>query len=60
MAMAAIARRRKLLSDNVIIALAEGSWEILDLSGSDVSDFGLSRVSKVCKFIRAVDIRYHV
>ncbi|KAF7141554.1 hypothetical protein RHSIM_Rhsim06G0217400 [Rhododendron simsii] len=56
MAMAAIARRRKLLSDNVIIALAEGSWEILDLSGSDVSDFGLSRVSKVCKFIRAVDI----
>lgn len=60
MAMAAIARRRKLLTDDVIIALAEGSWEILDLSGSDVSDFGLCRVLEVCKFIRAVDIRYRV
>ena len=58
MAMAAIARRRKLLNDNVIIALAESSWEILDLSGSDVSDFGLSKVAEMCKFIRAVDIRY--
>ncbi|GFZ04925.1 RNI-like superfamily protein [Actinidia rufa] len=56
MAMAAIARRRKLLNDNVIIALAESSWEILDLSGSDVSDFGLSKVAEMCKFIRAVDI----
>ncbi|XP_057461500.1 uncharacterized protein LOC130751810 isoform X2 [Actinidia eriantha] len=56
MAMAAIARRRKLLKDNVIIALSESSWEILDLSGSDVSDFGLSKVAEMCKFIRAVDI----
>lgn len=57
MAMAAIARRRKLLSDDVIISLADSSWEILDLSGSDVSDFGLSKVAEVCKFIQAVDIR---
>ncbi|KAA8526981.1 hypothetical protein F0562_008790 [Nyssa sinensis] len=56
MAMAAIARRRKLLNDEVIIALAESSWEILDLSGSDVSDFGLSKVAEICKFVRAVDI----
>ncbi|KAH7861594.1 hypothetical protein Vadar_028140 [Vaccinium darrowii] len=56
MAMAAIARRRKLLSDDVIISLADSSWEILDLSGSDVSDFGLSKVAEVCKFIQAVDI----
>ncbi|CAL5392833.1 unnamed protein product [Camellia sinensis] len=56
LAMAAIARRRKLLNDAVIISLAESSWEILDLSGSDVSDFGLSKVADTCKFIRAVDI----
>uniref|UniRef100_A0A5B7C6W1 RNI-like superfamily protein n=1 Tax=Davidia involucrata TaxID=16924 RepID=A0A5B7C6W1_DAVIN len=56
MAMAAIARRRKLLNDEVVIALAESSWEILDLSGSDVSDFGLSKVAEICKFLRAVDI----
>lgn len=57
MALAAIARRRKLLNDEVIIALAESSWEILDLSGSDVSDIGLSKVAEICKFLRAVDIR---
>lgn len=56
LAMAAIARRRKLLNDAVITSLAESSWEILDLSGSDVSDFGLSKVADMCKFIRAVDI----
>ncbi|XP_059664827.1 uncharacterized protein LOC132311111 [Cornus florida] len=58
MAMAAIARRRKLLDDDVIIALADSSWEILDLSGSDVSDFGLSEVAKICKSVRAVDISH--
>ncbi|KAE8704352.1 Detected protein of confused Function [Hibiscus syriacus] len=31
-ALAAIARRRKLLSDDAIISLADSSWEILDLS----------------------------
>ncbi|GKV38818.1 hypothetical protein SLEP1_g46687 [Rubroshorea leprosula] len=56
MAIAAIARRRKLLSDDVLISLADSSWGILDLSGSEVSDAGLSRVADVCKFLRAVDI----
>lgn len=60
MAMAAIARRRQLLNDDVIISLAEGSWEILDISGSDVSDFGLSKVAERCKVLRAVDIRYEL
>lgn len=57
MAMAAIARRRKLLNDEVIVSLADNSWEILDISGSDVSDFGLAKVAEMCKFLRAVDIR---
>ncbi|KAG9159997.1 hypothetical protein Leryth_005731 [Lithospermum erythrorhizon] len=54
--LAAIARRRKLLTDDVIIALVDSSWEILDISGSDVSDFGLSQVVKTCKSVRAADI----
>ena len=58
MAMAAIARRRRLLNDDVIISLADTSWEILDISGSDVSDFGLGKVVEICKSLRAVDIRY--
>ncbi|KAL0000814.1 hypothetical protein SO802_014595 [Lithocarpus litseifolius] len=57
MAMAAIARRRRLLNDDVIISLADTSWEILDISGSDVSDFGLEKVVEMCKSLRAVDIR---
>ncbi|MBA0550190.1 hypothetical protein Golob_021157 [Gossypium lobatum] len=52
-----IARRRKLLNDDVIISLADSSWEILDLSGSDVSNFGLAKVAEMCKSLRAVDIR---
>ena len=39
MAMAAVARRRKLLNNEVIVYLADNSWEILDNSSSDVSDF---------------------
>ena len=42
-----------------MIALAEGSWEILDISDSDVSDFGLSKLVEKCKYMRAVDIRYN-
>ncbi|KDP39135.1 hypothetical protein JCGZ_00892 [Jatropha curcas] len=56
MAIAAISRRRKLLNDDVIISLADSSWEILDLSGSDVTDSGLMKVAELCKFLRAVDI----
>uniref|UniRef100_A0A2P2JST6 RNI-like superfamily protein n=1 Tax=Rhizophora mucronata TaxID=61149 RepID=A0A2P2JST6_RHIMU len=58
MAIAAIAKRRKLLNDEVIISLADSSWEILDISGSDVTDSGLAKVAESCKFLRAVDIRY--
>ncbi|XVE50651.1 hypothetical protein DITRI_Ditri01bG0180600 [Diplodiscus trichospermus] len=54
--LAAIARRRKLLNDDIIISLADSSWEILDLSRSDVSDFGLAKVAEMCKSLRAVDI----
>ncbi|KAH1211447.1 hypothetical protein GmHk_14G039891 [Glycine max] len=55
-AVAAIARRRKLLNDDILIALADTSWEILDVSGSDVSDFGLIKAAEVCRFIKALDI----
>ncbi|CAJ1971408.1 unnamed protein product [Sphenostylis stenocarpa] len=55
-AVAAIARRRKLLNDDVVIALADTSWEILDVSGSDVSDSGLIKAAEVCRFIKALDI----
>ncbi|CAH8336984.1 unnamed protein product [Eruca vesicaria subsp. sativa] len=56
MSIAAIAKRRKLLDDDLIISLADTSWEILDVSGSDVSDSGLAKVSEMCKSLRAVDI----
>ncbi|PIA26931.1 hypothetical protein AQUCO_08500017v1 [Aquilegia coerulea] len=56
MAMMAIARRRKLLNDDVLISLSDNSWDILDVSGSDVSDFGLAKVVKMCDSLRAVDI----
>lgn len=40
------------------MSLADSSWEILDISGSDVSDFGLVKVAQMCKSLKAVDIRY--
>lgn len=58
MVLVAIARRRKLLKDDVIIALADECWEVLDLSSSDVSDFGLAKVAEICGSLRAIDIRY--
>lgn len=48
------------MNDNVIVALADSSWEILDLSDSEVSDFGLLQVVGTCKHLQAVDIRYCV
>lgn len=57
MAIAAIARRRKLLDDEVILSLADSTWEILDISYSDVSDSGLAKVAEICSQLRAVDIR---
>ncbi|KAG9454027.1 hypothetical protein H6P81_006931 [Aristolochia fimbriata] len=56
MALVAIARRRKLLNDQVLVTLAESSWEILDISGSDVTDLGLGKVVEMCKSLRAIDI----
>nr|XP_009402579.1 PREDICTED: uncharacterized protein LOC103986326 isoform X2 [Musa acuminata subsp. malaccensis] len=55
--LVAIARRRQLLNDDVLISLAEVSWKILDLSGSDVTDFGLRKVAEICIDLRAIDIR---
>ncbi|XP_020674611.1 uncharacterized protein LOC110093910 [Dendrobium catenatum] len=52
----AIARRRQLLNDDVLVALADNMWEILDISGSNVTDIGLSKVSQICTNLRAVDI----
>ncbi|URE06567.1 hypothetical protein MUK42_19215 [Musa troglodytarum] len=54
--LVAIARRRQLLNDDVLISLAEVSWKILDLSGSDVTDFGLKKVAEICIDLRAIDI----
>ncbi|XP_071725795.1 uncharacterized protein [Rutidosis leptorrhynchoides] len=56
MAMTAIARRRKLLNDDVIVALAESSWEVIDLSESEVSDIGLLKVIEICSHLRVIDI----
>lgn len=56
MALAAVARRRRLLDDNVIVPLADGSWEILDISGSNVTDVGLIKLAEICRSLRAVDI----
>lgn len=41
-----------------MMALAESSWDILDVSDSDVSDYGISVVAKRFKCLRAADIRY--
>ncbi|MQL68457.1 hypothetical protein Taro_000718, partial [Colocasia esculenta] len=57
MAIAAIARRRKLLDDDVLNALIDDAWDILDISGSDVTDLGLTRAAETCPSLRAVDIR---
>ncbi|KAL2245305.1 UNVERIFIED_CONTAM: hypothetical protein Sindi_2798700 [Sesamum indicum] len=54
--LVAIARRRKLLNDDIVIALADSSWEILDISGSDVSDSGLCHIVNICQNLRVVDI----
>ncbi|CAM6116573.1 unnamed protein product [Calypogeia fissa] len=52
----AIARRRGLLSDQLLVALADESWEILDVSGSDVTDASMQRVAELCPRLQAVDI----
>ena len=57
MSLLAIARRRGLLTDEVLLALADETWEMLDLSGSKVTDLGLKNVSEKCYGLKAVDIR---
>lgn len=57
LAIMSIARRRRLLNDDVLTSLADSSWELLDISGSDVTDVGLATVAKVCSNLWAVDIR---
>ncbi|KAK3131090.1 hypothetical protein QOZ80_6BG0501940 [Eleusine coracana subsp. coracana] len=56
LAILSIARRRRLLNDEVLTSLVENSWEILDVSGSDVTDVGLATAANVCSNLRAVDI----
>lgn len=53
----AIARRRGLLCDELLVALADNSWEILDVSGSDVTDFSLMAAASTCPRLQVVDIR---
>lgn len=55
-ALLAIARRRGLLSDDLLVALADESWERLDVSASDVTDVSLQRVAEMCPRLQAVDI----
>lgn len=57
LAILSIARRRRLLNDDILMSLAESSWEILDVSGSDVTDIGLATVANVCSNLQAIDIR---
>lgn len=57
MVLVAIARRRKLLNDDIVVGLGDSSWETLDISGSDVSDSGLCHIVSISKNLRAVDIR---
>ena len=57
LAILSIARRRRLLSDEVLVSLADSSWKILDISGSDVTDAGLASVARICSNLWAVDIR---
>ena len=57
LAILSIARRRRLLSDEVLVSLADSSWKVLDLSGSDVTDVGLATVAHICSNLWALDIR---
>lgn len=56
MTLLGIAKRRGLLSDSVLLALVDCSWELLDISGSDVTDAGLQNVAEMCLHLKAVDV----
>lgn len=57
LAILSIARRRRLLNDDVLVSLVDSSWKILDISGSEVTDVGLATVAHTCSNLWAVDIR---
>lgn len=57
LAIVSIARRRRLLNDDVLVSLVDSSWKILDISGSEVTDVGLANVAHTCSNLWAVDIR---
>ena len=57
LAIMSIARRRRLLNDDVLVSLVDSSWKILDISGSEVTDVGLATVARTCSNLWAVDIR---
>ncbi|GBG82015.1 hypothetical protein CBR_g34195 [Chara braunii] len=57
LSLLAIARRRGLLDDKVLSALADDTWEILDLSGSAISDDAFVAMLGTCSGLCAVDIR---
>ncbi|XP_051198606.1 uncharacterized protein [Lolium perenne] len=56
LAILSIARRRRLLNDEVLVSLADSSWKVLDISGSDVTDVGLATVAQICSSLWAIDI----
>jgi len=56
--LVAIARRRGLLCDELLAALADNSWEILDVSGSDVTDSSFLVAAQRCPRLQDVDIRW--
>lgn len=56
MTLLAMARRKDLVTDKVLEALLDESWEVLDISGARVTDFGLERASEKCSSLKAIDI----
>ncbi|GMJ10352.1 hypothetical protein like AT4G26980 [Hibiscus trionum] len=52
----AMSRRKQLLSDDFLISMANSSWSILDLPGSEVTDVGITKVAELCISLRALDM----
>eukprot|EP00897_Mesotaenium_endlicherianum_P005537 jgi/Mesen1/5010/ME000025S04404 len=56
LSLAAVARRRGLLCDQLLYALLDDSWRVLDVSGSLVTDEGIRRAADKCPLLEAVDL----
>eukprot|EP00898_Chlorokybus_atmophyticus_P001109 jgi/Chlat1/199/Chrsp1S03036 len=54
----ALARRRKLLADQVLLEFLDDSWTLLDVSDSQVTDASLKHASAFCSRLNAVDISW--